>query len=73
MEIQEAQGLLKQWGVKQEEVARHMSIDPSLLSRYLSGDRKAPKRIVLHLFETITRLARAEVAATEAREAVLKS
>ena len=73
MDITEANGLIAQYGLKKGEIARMMGIDPSLLTRYLTGERKVSDQSVSYLFETIYRLNRAEAAATEAREAVLRS
>ena len=71
MDIKEAKELIEQFGLKKTDVAKHMGIDQSYLSRYFNGTVKPPPKQLQRLFDTIFLLYRAELAAGAVRDEVI--
>ena len=73
MNIQKAKGLIKDFGLTQQAVARQMGIDPSQLGHLFSGRRQCTPFTVASMIAAIYKLKEAELAADAARQKVLSS
>lgn len=69
--IRKLRGRIAELGIRQQDVAAALGMDPSQLSAILNERRRAPDGFVDEVTATLDRLEEAEAAADEARQRVL--